>query len=122
MDQCYACGPWSESAAAANSWARRIHVDGCVAVGVQVERYAQVIDPLDHLFHCLFREGQFASPVFLAAGSAIQVRLGEVGGLALRGAVDRDLDAADLQTIEVLALSRRTGFDSSTLSRSVMKG
>ena len=78
-------------------------VDGRVAIGMEVQRNPHVIDLLDHLVDGILREGQFALPVLLARRSAGQVGRGEEGGPALRRAVDGDLDAADLETVVVLA-------------------
>ena len=91
------------SPAAANSCALKKASMARVAVGMEVQRDAQVVDLLDHLVDDVLRERQLAAPVLLAAGAAGQVGRGEEGGPALRRAVDRDLDAADLEALVVLA-------------------
>ena len=50
---------------------------------------------LDHGIHVLLRHGRSAAPVLLAAGTAGEIRLCEVGGLPLRRSVGNDLDPGE---------------------------
>ena len=59
-------------------------VDGGVAVGVDVQRQAEVVDLFEPAVDDVLGEAEFTTPVVLAVRSVDQIRRGEVRGAALR--------------------------------------
>ena len=78
-------------------------IDGRIAVAVHDERHVHVIDLLHHLVGEVLGKGRLALPVLFAARAAGQIGRGEECRPALRRAVQRDLHAADLEAVLVLA-------------------
>src|ERR1700678_3106924 len=79
------------------------HVDCGVSVDVVESPQVVVVDGLHVFREDLFGESGFATPVLLARGTASQVGLGEVCGLALWRAVPYCLHPSELQAIVVCA-------------------
>ena len=96
-------------------------IDRSVAIGVQVQRHAQLVDLLYRLVDDLLRGGQLPLPVLLAAGSAGKVGRGEIGGFALREP-SMVILTPPIFRWSWYAPQPLTGLASRILSRSVMNG